>query len=177
MGTGAPGFFPLIMRVAGTVGVSNFPPTQNVAGAVAVSNLPIDASGNLRVTGPPPTPTFSFSKIANGLSVDGREMTLGPFPTEGHQRFSLFVRANLMSSGGYGYGYGSCISTSVDTGGEDMFVLVPPSNTLGNQCTNMSQGMVEGVSAGAVYGPELRVRLSASGGATATAEVWLYLSN
>ena len=180
MGAGTPGFFPLIMRVAGTVGVSNFPPTQNVTGAVAVSNLPMDASGNLRVVGPPPAPTFSFSKIVNGLSVDGQDMTIGPFPTDGHQRFSLFVRANLMSSG-FGYGRGnngsSCISISVDTGGEDMFVAVPPANTLGSQCTSMSQGMVESVSAGVVYGPELRVHLSASGGATATTEVWLYLSN
>ncbi len=166
------------MRVAGTVGVNNFPPTQDVTGAVAVTNLPMDASGNLRVVGPPPAPTFSFSKIVNGLSIDGQDVTIGPFPTDGHQRFSLFVRANLMSSGGYGRGYGpSCISASVDTGGEDMFVAVPPANTLGSQCTSMSQGMVESVSAGVVYGPELRVHLSASGGATAMAEVWLYLSN
>ncbi len=40
----------------------------------------------------------------------------------------------------------------------------------------MTQGVVASVSTGAVYGPELRVRLSTSGGATAMAEVWLYLS-
>ena len=177
MGTGAPGLFPLIMRVAGTVGVSNFPPTQNVTGAVSVSNLPTDASGSLRVAGPPPAPAFAFSKIANGVSVDGREMTIGPFPTDGHQRFSLFVRANLVSPSTY-YGYGSsCITSSVDTGGEDMFVTVPPANTLGSQCTNMSQAVVESISAGMVLGPEIRIRLSASGGATAMAEAWLYLSN
>ncbi len=178
MRTTGPGFFPLIMRVAGTVGVSNFPSTQNITGAVAVSNLPVDSSGNLRVMGPPPAPAFSFSKIASGMSVDGREVTIGPFPTDGRQRFSLFVRANLMSAGGYGYLYGSsCVSASIDTGGEGMFVTVPPASTLGTQCTNMSQGTLESVSAGAVYGPELRVRLSASGGATGTVDAWLYLSN
>jgi hypothetical protein len=130
------------------------------------------------VVGPPPAPTFSFSKIANSLNVNGQDMMIGPFPTDGHQRFGLFVRANLMSSMGYGRTSGStCISASVDTGGEDMFVAVPPANMLGSQCTNMSQAMVESVFAGVVYGPELRVHLSASGGATAIAEVWLYLSN
>src|SRR5437867_3375170 len=99
-------------RTPTQVEVTNFPATQNVAGAVNVINLPLDADGNVRVSGggagSPAATLMEFRFHETDRNAVGR-FPLIPL-LAGYRTVSIFVEttdATMASVNNWSAGFGS----------------------------------------------------------------------
>jgi len=160
-------------RTVTPVEVTNFPALQTVSGQVQVGNLPVDADGNLRVTGTAPGPSFRWIKIADGVTVTANNSTeIGPFDVGGWQRARVYTRAR------YDPGNSATLYVQPRFGPPDaQFTFWQEGQSFSPCC---SANPVVSTGSGAVEGPDMRVLLllgTQDQNGTASVEMWLYLSN
>ena len=168
--------FPPSQNVNGTISVGNFPQEQ----LVYVTNLPLDADGNLKVTGQVVGPGFQFFKLPDELLIPAACITVqtDPIPTIGFSKVNVFVRIREASPvqvdfrGGTEFGFtvpggGFIQATDLDLsgGGEDRL----NHNFLIEDFVNLFTRDIRG--------PEMVVTIRSDQCATAIAEIWVHLSN
>ncbi len=169
------GNLPAVQNVAGTVQVANLPAVQSVSGTVAVNNLPFDANGNLRVTpAASDAPTFQVVKLVEAalVTAGGDTLRSTTFPIAGWRAAYAFARV-VTSPGAYNQ---ICPTPIFEEGTEDLFADVGGFSS-GQSCLPPGYTATTVVPV-PIMGPEVRVRISASGqtGTTATVDVWLFVT-
>ncbi len=151
-------------RTPTQVEVTNFPATQNVAGSVAVTNLPLDAAGNVRVSGggSPGAPAATLIE----LRFHETDRTLGRLPLipvpAGYRTVSIFVQttdATKAAVNNWAAGFGSNTAPLVhyNIGDFQVFGSSSPLNTQFSYVPGDFSGLFN------IVGPYLQLSVNATG--------------
>lgn len=170
------------------VEVTNFPTVQPVNGSVNVGNLPVDADGNVRVTGTTaPTRRTRFMKIADsviyiGTSRSDASQIVATINVDGWTNYDIFLRTTCLVDDANGFG----VAGIVYFGDSDIFQRDPVAIPAGAGCYAVNPDpdiqfhLTGNVGSGRILGPELRLGLQGTTGRDAgniSIEAWLYLTD